>query len=229
MRIDVRPDPDGVAEAAAALLREELAVPGPATLGLAGGSTPEATYDLLAASHVDWSRVTLWLGDERWVPPDDPESNIRMARERLGEEAADRLIMPNYGLGDPRRAAAEYEAELLTRLAGADGRPDTVLLGMGPDGHTASLFPGTEALDIEDRLYVANYVPKLDTWRLTATIPLLASARHLVYLVTGAAKAGVLAEVLDEAVPYPARLVAARAQEVTWIIDEAAASSLRGR
>lgn len=227
MRIDVRSDPAAVAETAAELIREELAVPGPATLGLAGGSTPEATYDLLARRDVDWEQTTLWLGDERWVPPDDPESNTRMAREHLGEEAADRLLAPDYARGDPQRAAAEYEAELLTLFANAGGRPDTVLLGMGPDGHTASLFPDTEALEVEDRLYVAHYVPKLDSWRLSATISLLASARHLVYLVTGEAKADVVAEILDDAAPYPARLVAERAPEVTWILDEAAASSLR--
>jgi len=226
MRVLIRDDPDEVAAAAADMIRDELAVPGPVTLGLAGGSTPAAMYGLLSEAAVDWSRVTLWLGDERWVPADHPDSNAGMARERLGEEATSGLLAPEFDRGNPEAAAAAYELDLAAAFAPTGGVPGTVLLGIGPDGHTASLFPGSDALSVEDRWYVANRVESLDTWRLTATVPLLASARHLIFLVTGAAKAAVVAEILDGAVGHPARIVAERAAAVTWILDPAAASAL---
>ncbi len=226
MKIVVRPDPGAVAAAAAEMIGEELAVPGPATLGLAGGSTPAALYTLLAAADIDWDGVTLWLGDERWIPEDHPDSNASMARSRLGADAGGRLVAPVYG-DDPAAAAAGYDSALRDLLAPTGGVPGTVLLGMGADGHTASLFPGTAALAVSDRWYVANRVH--DTWRLTATVPLLASARHLVFLVTGAGKAGMIAEILDGAARYPARIVAEQATKVTWLLAAAAAAQLGER
>ncbi len=228
VRVLIQNDPDDVAAAAADMIRDELAVPGPVTLGLAGGSTPAVMYGHLSDAAVDWSRVTLWLGDERWVPADHPDSNERMARQRLGEEATSGLIAPDFGRGQPHAAAAAYERDLAEAFAPTGGVPGTVLLGIGTDGHTASLFPGSNALSIEDRWYVANRVESLDAWRLTATVPLLASARHVIFLVTGAAKAAVVAEILDGAVGHPARVVAERAAAVTWILDPAAASGLDG-
>ena len=228
MRLIVRNTPDEVAATAAEKIRDELAVPGPATLGLAGGSTPAATYGLLSKAAIEWDRVTLWLGDERWVPAEHRDSNARMVREQLGAEAGSRLLVPDFDSGDPEAAATAYERDLIEAFAPTGGVPGTVLLGIGADGHTASLFPGTEALGIEDRLYVADYVESLDVWRLSATVSLLASAHHLVFLVTGNTKASVVAEILDGAVAHPARIVAERAAAVTWILDSAAASALGG-
>ena len=226
MRIVIRDDPAAVAETAAAIVRDELAVPGPASLGLAGGSTPAATYRALARADIDWKRVTLWLGDERWVPSDHVESNERMVREQLGAEAAERLVTPDFRLNDPATAAASYEKTLESVFGPTDGAPGSVLLGMGPDGHTASLFPGNQALEIQDRRYVATFVEAHSVWRLTATLPLLAAARHLIFLVTGSEKAEKVAEILAGGASYPAGMVTQRASNVTWILDSSAASAL---
>ena len=227
VQLIVEEDPAAVAATAARILTEELAVPGPATLGLAGGSTPAATYDVMARSPVEWERVTLWLGDERWVPPGDDRSNAVMAASHLGSEAAERLLAPDYSLGDPAAAAAAYASELREAFDRTGGRPGTILLGIGDDGHTASLFPEGEAQHRDGEIYTAEFVAKHDMWRLTATVPLLTSANHLVFLVTGAPKASILAEILDGGRPYPARVVAERAGDVTWIVDGDAASELR--
>ena len=229
MRVVVMETASSLAEEAARIVIDELSVPGPATVGLAGGSTPLATYRLLADAGIDWGRASLWLGDERWVPPDDPASNSRTAREALGPAAGRSLLAPEFGSAGPQAAARAYEESLIALFAGQGGVPDTVLLGLGADGHTASLFPGTAALETADRLFVANWVPALDAWRLTATIELLASARHLVFLVAGEPKASVVAGILDDGIAHPAREVAMRGRHVTWLLDAAAASRLRSR
>lgn len=197
----------------------------PMTLGLAGGSTPEATYERLAEASVDWSQVTLWLGDERWVPHDDPESNTRMARAALADRVVARLVAPDTAFGEPAEAAALY-SDTLSRVFYQD-RPDLVLLGMGDDGHTASLFPGSSALVDDSGIYLATWVEDKETWRLTASMDLLWSARELVFLVQGEGKAEVLSQIIDEGVPFPAQRVASGADAVRWMIDEAAASKLR--
>ena len=156
---------------------------GPKTFGLAGGSTPRATYRELRTRNVAWDQVTCWLPDERWVPPEDPDANALMARRELLDHVPARLLAPDTTLEDPNIAAEAHDLLLAAEL---DPVPDVVLLGMGDDGHTASLFPGTEALTIERSAYVANWVPALSTWRLTATASLLTSARHVVFLVAGA-------------------------------------------
>lgn len=195
------------------------------SLGLAGGGTPIATYSALASLDIDWSKVVAWLGDERWVPHDHAESNTRMARESLVDKVLCRFIAPDTAFGDPVVAAAAYSAALDEVFC--EGRPDLVLLGIGDDGHTASLFPGTAALDIENGSYLANWIPQKDTWRLTASLPLLWSAREIVFLVQGADKAGVLAQIIDDQLPYPAQRVAAGSDNVLWMVDAAAASRLR--
>jgi 6-phosphogluconolactonase len=229
MRVVVYPSPDDVAVAAAQIIEAELAVPGPATLGLAGGTTPLATYRNLSAAAVEWSRVTLWLGDERWVPTTDPASNSGMAMRELGGAAGVSLLAPAFRPGDPDGAARAYEGRLNQAFAEHGGAPDTVLLGIGSDGHTASLFPGTTALNAEDPGYVANWVPALQGWRLTATVGLLAASRHVVFIVTGGEKAAVVAEIVDDAIAHPARLVAEKARNVTWVLDAAAAAGLRSQ
>jgi 6-phosphogluconolactonase len=232
MIIDISPTADDLAAALAGLVADRVAAAaGAFTLGLAGGSTPQPGYELLAARPVPWERVVLWLGDERWVPETHPDSNAAMVRRTLADKAGARFLAPDYNLGDPDRAAAAYQDLLLSTFPTRNGAPapDLVLLGLGDDGHTASLFPGTAALEERSRSYVANWVEAKDMWRLTATMPLLWAAAELVFVVAGEGKAAKVAAVIDEEAPFPARQVAAGARAVTWLLDEAAASRLRTR
>ncbi len=223
MDVTVYPTPDDVATAVADVIAAEVAA-GAATIGLAGGSTPTAAYRLLPERDLDWSGVTLWLGDERWAPVDHPDSNTGMAKAIFADDVGASIILPRTDLDHPAGAAAAYEAELFAALDGDP--PGLVLLGMGDDGHTASLFPQTDALELTRTGYVANWVPEQETWRLTATMPLLWSAQRLVFVVTGASKAVMLAKILDRNREYPAQRVAAGAAQVTWLLDEAAATEL---
>ena len=222
MRIEIADSVEELAVLAADILAEMLNG-GLRTFGLAGGSTPRATYRELRTRNVTWDQVTCWLPDERWVPPEDPDANTLMARRELLDHVPARLLAPDTTREDPNIAADAYDLLLASEL---DPVPDVVLLGMGDDGHTASLFPGTEALGTERTAYVANWVPALDTWRLTATASLLSSARHLLFLVAGASKADVLRRILAEGEPFPAGLVAEEASDVTWLLDRAAAERL---
>lgn len=194
------------------------------SIGLAGGSTPEETYRLLAHERPTWSGVDLWLSDERWVAPDSPESNGRMAIDALGGSIP--LHRPRWSefLTAPD-SAVHYEA--LLRQLHRERHPDLVLLGMGPDGHTASLFPDTLALDIEHRLYVANWIDKLDTWRLTATFDLILLAKKVLILAAGESKAAIVKQVV-EGPPgvYPVQRVLEGASDVQLFVDRAAASQL---
>jgi len=229
MVLQIAPDPTALAVATADHIEAALAqLAGPATLGLAGGGTPRPTYRELAKRRIAWEDVTMWLSDERWVAHHHPESNVGMVRGALTDKVHGQLLVPNHGIGDPKAAAHDYERAIRGAFIdrGRGAAPDLVLLGIGDDGHTASLFPGTEALDELDNGYVANWVEAKDSWRLTATLPLLWSATELVFIVTGAAKAGVLGEILVEGRPYPAQVAAASAHKATWMLDEAAAGSL---
>ena len=226
MDILIHDDRHALARATAEIIAARAAE-GPMTLGLAGGSTPADAYRALADHDIDWNDVWLWLSDERWVPHGDEDSNGRMALENLPEAAGPRLVRPRYSAYlDPADAAAHYEAEL--RSHHENGTPDIVLLGMGTDGHTASLFPGTAALDADPhRWFVANHVPALDTWRLTATPSLLKASRHTLLLVAGLEKAAVLAEVVSgEDGRYPSQLLRSADGEVTVLCDAEAASRL---
>ncbi len=227
MNIEVFADPKALAQGAAqkisALLRE---APGPrVSLGLAGGSTPAATYKLLRGLAAGWDRVDAWLADERWVPHDHQDSNGRMAAEALLDHVPATFHRPKWAPWlEPEESAAHYEAELRS-LHPNDHPPDVVLLGIGPDGHTASLFPGTAALLAEKRWYVANHVPHLDAWRLSATMSLLHLATRILFLVAGPDKADMLAKIAAGE-DYPATLVADGAKDVTWLVDQAAAIHL---
>ena len=226
MQITVLADQTAIDDHVADLIAARTAA-GPMTLGLAGGSTPSGTYRACEDRPIEWSNVRLWLSDERWVPHDHPDSNGRMALEVLPAEAARRLVRPRHSAYlQPEDSAAHYEAEL--RLMHDGHNPDMVLLGMGTDGHTASLFPGTAALDAPaDRWFVANRVPQLDTWRLTATPTLLKQATAVVVLVAGGDKAEVLAEVVEGPDGrYPVQLLRAASGSVTFVCDRAAASRL---
>ena len=224
--VHVLPDPEALAEHAADVLANELATA--TDLALAGGSTPAATYRELATRPIDWSRVDLWVGDERWVPPGDAASNVAMARTALGVVPGRRVLAPPWAEGlTPGQSAEAYERLLRARFGGAPLSPGVVLLGIGDDAHTASLFPGTAALDVTDRDYVANFVPQHGTWRLTLSLPAIHRADLVVFLVAGAGKAAALARILEgEDADLPARRVATGPQRTLWLVDEAAAAHL---
>ena len=169
-------------------------------IALSGGNTPAPVYARLAAETHDfpWEKVRFTFGDERCVPPDDPQSNFRMARENLFVPAGvpEKSIMRMRGEIEPQIAARQYAQELQSIASQSDEpiyQHDLILLGLGPDGHTASLFPGTAALEDMTRTVVANFVPKFNAWRLTFTFPLINHARNILFLV-GAAKSPELIE-----------------------------------
>jgi 6-phosphogluconolactonase len=195
-------------------------------LGLAGGTTPRRAYELLAERDLPWQEVTAWMTDERHVPTDHPDSNAGMARRALFDRIPARLLEVPWR-EDASKAADEYETMLGSVLRSDDGRlePGMVILGMGADGHTASLFPGSAALDVIDRDFVATLVPDKG-WRLTATLGLLARARRILFLAAGEEKAPAVADILGGESDLPAALVAARARDVVWLIDTEAASLL---
>ncbi|HEX8679048.1 MAG TPA: 6-phosphogluconolactonase [Chthoniobacterales bacterium] len=196
-------------------------------LALAGGNTPRPVYHELARRSPDlpWERIFVTFGDERCVPPEDEKSNYRMARESLFMPAAvpDLSVARMRGEIDPQVAADEYQDQLDV-LAAQKGeaiyRHDLILLGLGPDGHTASLFPGTAAVDEQRRGVVANFVEKLGDWRLTFTYPLIAQARHVCFLVDGSKQPELIEQVLAGDRRYPAARVTA--DEITWLIAERA-------
>ena len=226
MDVRIFPDAAALADDAAAFIADRISAAAPrATVGLAGGSTPRATYERLAGHDLDWEHVEFWLSDERWVPPDHADSNGRMASEALGGAA--RIHRPQWDLGEPETAAAAYEITLDRLFAGR--RPDLILLGLGTDGHTASLFPGTRALHEPHRSFVANWVDGQDAWRLTATLPLLHRASALAFLVSGESKSEIVAQIVGRHEPFPAYLAAIGAAETTWFLDADAATGLSGR
>ncbi|MEX1004917.1 MAG: 6-phosphogluconolactonase [Acidimicrobiia bacterium] len=226
MHAVVHRDRPALARAAAELIAAR-ASQGPITLGLAGGSTPADTYDALGDVSIDWENVSLWLSDERWVPHDHADSNGRMALEHLPSAASSRLVRPRYSpYLTPADSAVHYDAEL--RSLHGDKFPEIVLLGMGTDGHTASLFPDTDALAADPRRwFVENHVPQIDAWRLTVTPSLLHHAETVLVLVAGADKAALLADVLEgPAGRYPIQLLHEAQGEVTVLCDADAASAL---
>lgn len=208
-------------------------------VALAGGSTPKALYALLAADpfrlQISWSAVHLFWGDERCVSPDHPDSNYRMAREALLEKVpipAQNIHRMPAEVEDHARAAADYERALRTFFGVPDGEQpcfDLILLGMGEDGHTASLFPGTDALRETEHLVAANYVEKVGMYRLTLTAPVINQAANVVFLVSGESKASVLREVLegaDRPQHLPSQLIRPEKGHLLFIIDRAAAKKL---
>jgi 6-phosphogluconolactonase len=208
------------------------------TICLAGGSTPKSLYNLLASNArtaLPWDRTFFFWGDERHVPPNSPDSNYRMAEEamlsKIPVTAGNVFRIPTEN-PDAAAAADTYEKMLQKFFqTSAGGLPsfDLILLGMGPDGHTASLFPGTSALHEGSRLVVANWVEKLKTHRITLTLPVLNAGRCVAFLVSGTDKAVVLKTVLEGDAPgeqYPAKLVRPEDGELIWFLDRAAASGL---
>jgi len=212
-------------------------------VALSGGSTPKALYGLLISNPVlqamvPWDKTQFFFGDERHVPPDDAESNFRMATEAMLARAPVDAMQVHRIKGEKRnaaQAAEEYEGDLRASFRLAEGqlpRFDLVLLGMGPEGHTASLFPGTKALKEERRLAVSNWVGKLYTDRITLTPPVLNNAARVLFMVHGAEKAPALKAVLEG--PYepdqlPAQIIKPKEGKVLWLVDPSAAAMLAPR
>ncbi len=210
------------------------------TVVLSGGSTPKSLYTLLAddvtlRAAVPWDKVHFFWGDERHVPPDHPDSNYRMAHEAL----LSKVLVPAANVQrikseypEAHRAADEYDQRLREFFAVAVGhfpQFDLLLLGMGPDGHTASLFPGTAALHERTRLVVANCVEKFSTDRITLTPPVLNNAARIIFLVGGEEKAETLRAVLQgEQQPerFPAQLISPTQGTLLWLVDRSAARLL---
>jgi 6-phosphogluconolactonase len=196
-------------------------------IALSGGNTPRPVYARLATSARDlpWTLTRITFGDERCVPPDDVQSNFRMARETLFVPAGvpEESIMRMRGEIDPQVAAREYEDDL-DAIAAQRGdtvyRHDLILLGLGEDGHTASLFPGTAGLEEKKRRVIANFVPKLNSWRLTFTLPLINQARHVCFLVTASKSPDLIERVIRGDPQFPASRVNPTAGKVTWIIGQ---------
>jgi 6-phosphogluconolactonase len=205
------------------------------TVALSGGSTPKSLYALLAGGsipNIPWERIFFFFGDERFVPPEHPDSNYRMAREaglfsKVPESNVFRV--PTEGK-DADTAARAYEQTLgkfFCLPGGEFPRFDLVLLGLGPDGHTASLFPGTAALNETRSLVVANWVDKFQTYRLTFTLPVINRAACVMFLVSGADKANIVREVLEnENANLPSQKVRLADGRLLWLLDRAAGSDL---
>ncbi len=228
-------DPGAAAEACArrlmGLLEAVLAGGGEASLAVSGGSTPRLLFEKLAALRFDWSRVHLFWVDERCVPPGDPASNYKLAKDWLlpGAHIPERNIHRIAGEIAPKEAAHRYADEIRRFFkvdAGEMPRFDIVQCGMGPDAHTASLFPGEPLIDNRDEIAAAVFAPQFKQWRVTLLPGPLLAARYVVYLVAGADKAEALRAVFEgpfEPSKYPAQLIGRRAE---WFVDDAAAALL---
>jgi 6-phosphogluconolactonase len=242
--IVVLADPSAVAHEAAdrivGLAHESISTEGRFTIALSGGSTPRALYTLLASEEyrdwIEWDRTLIFWSDERCVPPDDADSNYRLAHETLLSEVPipSGRVHRVMGEADPEHAAMLYEQIIRREVPVRDSGPafDLILLGMGPDGHTASLFPGTASLHEKHRLVVANFVPKLNAHRITFTAPLVNAAANVMFLVADGDKADALRAVLEgEFKPevFPAQIVKPERGRLTWLVDRAAAMHLRNK
>ena len=241
--IHVYPTAQALLEAAARHVlehaRQAIAARDSFTIALAGGSTPKGLYAMLAVppfrNQLDWTRIRFFWGDERHVPPDHADSNYRMAHEallgHLPASAAQVHRVPSE-LPDAQSAADQYEAALREQFGVCQPdvpRFDLILLGMGPDGHTASLFPGTRVVHATSRLVAAPWVEKLQASRITFTPVLLNHARQVTFLISGRAKAATLHAVLEgpsQPDALPAQVIGPRDGTLTWFVDQEAASAL---
>jgi len=222
MNVQTFPDAQSLAAHAAQWLSAlARAKQGPFTVALSGGSTPRATYELLAKEDFPWERTRWFFGDERFVPPDDAESNYRMAQEAMLYRAPEKNVYRVQTLGvTAQTAALAYETELKA-LRGDGPMFDVTLLGLGPDGHTASLFPGSPMLDERERW--TGVVEALGRTRVTLTYPVLDDSAHVAFLVAGAEKRDVLRRVLAGDMSLPAARVRPSG-ELRFLVDSAAAA-----
>jgi len=242
-RISISPDKAALNHQAAALVADTVnaavAARGWATLSLSGGSTPKALYELLATpewkGRIPWKSVQIFWGDERFVPPDDKESNYRMVKEALlskVEIPAGNVHRVMTETGPPEQVAEAYERtirEVFRTPRGGVPVFDLVLLGLGENGHTASLFPHTALLHENQRLFAAEFIAEVNMYRLSMTVPLLNAGRSKVFLVAGEGKAAVVHDVVEG--PYrpeelPSQLIKPEPGELLWLLDRAAASKL---
>ena len=238
MNIEILKSGDDLARTAAGLFvaksREAILKKGRFTVALSGGSTPKRLYELLAdptepfREQIAWEKIHFFWSDERHVPPDHPESNFRMTNEALlsrvpvAEDNVHRVAGENPSASD---AAAQYEETLKAVTSEALPQLDLILLGLGTDGHTASIFPGSEVLQETKRLVAAPWVEKFGSYRITMTLPLLNNGGSVVFLVSGDEKAEIVKEVLEGPERYPAQAVKPKG-ELLWLLDEAAAQKL---
>ena len=247
LELEVLPDAQLLADAAAhrfvVAANAAIQTRGEFTVALSGGSTPRRVYARLATeplvSNVDWSRVHILWGDERCVPPDHEASNFRMARETL----LDHVPVPEAnihrirGEDDPAEAAVTYERVLRTVLRTPSGPPrtapmsrfDLVLLGLGSDGHTASLFPGAASLRATEEWVAAEYIHGVSMWRVTLTATVINAAAEIAFVVSGHAKATIVRKVLEgpsRPHEFPAQLIAPTAGRQVWLLDAPAAADL---
>ena len=239
--IVVVPDAATLAQTAADYFVEaaarNIAQTGRCTVALSGGSTPKAMFALLASSpyreKIDWKNIYFFWGDERCVPPDHADSNYRMTHEMLLSKVS---VLPEnifrvLGEKEPAVAASDYAAKIRAFFPDENlPKFDLVFLGMGADGHTASLFPFTAALHAEaNKIAVENYVEKLNAHRVTLTAGIINNAKEIVFLIGGADKAAALKEVLQgdfQPELYPSQLIQPEAGKIVWLLDEAANAQL---
>jgi 6-phosphogluconolactonase len=237
--IKVYPNLEGLSQAAASLVVEQanlaVAVRGRFCVALSGGSTPRRTYELLAGppfrDQAPWHRMHIFWGDERCVPLDDPRSNARMAKDAWLDHVPlpESQIHPMYCAQAPAEAARQYEAHLRQFFTGHPHSLDLVLLGLGDNGHTASLFPGTPVLKETERWVAEVYVAEQDLYRVTLTAPFINQASLVTFLVAGEGKAGVLKEILHgprDPERLPAQLIQPQTGEILWLTDLKAAAQL---
>lgn len=225
-----------IIESAAAAVKER----GVFTISLAGGSTPKTLYTLLATdpafkSKMPWDKTQFFFGDERHVPPDDSESNFRMANESMLSKLSlkpEQVLRIKAEYEDAEKAAKEYEQTLRSSFKLSDGqlpRFDVLLLGMGDEGHTLSLFPGTKALHDNGRLVMSNWVGKFFTTRITTTAPVASNSALVIFMITKADKALALKAVLEgpyEPEQLPSQLIQPKKGKLLWLLDPTAASKL---
>ena len=216
--------------------RTAIGAQGRFVVALSGGSTPRGLHTQLARDYAgfSWNRTFVFIGDERYVPPDHSDSNYRMANESLLTQVAippENVHRVHTELPDAQQAAAEYEADVrkfFQLRAGEFPRFDLILLGLGPDGHTASLFPGTDGLKQQTKIVIANWVEKLNTFRISFTYPVLNNAAEVMFMVSGSDKADAARGVLKGTMPpLPAQGVQPANGKLIWMLDEAAASKLK--
>jgi 6-phosphogluconolactonase len=243
-QVEVVADASALTRAAAGVFidaaKRAVASSGRFTVALSGGNTPKTLYSLLVTdpelrSQVPWQQIYFFFSDERHVPPDHADSNYRSAYDAMFSKAG---LEPGHVFrikgesSDADQVAAQYEEDLRSffALSGSQiPRFDLIMLGMGPDGHTASLFPGTKALDEEKRLVAANWIEKFNSYRITMTAPILNNAASVLFLAHGADKAAALKAVLEG--PYdpklfPSQLVQPSDGTVLWLVDGSAAALL---
>ena len=226
----------GAAEKIVTSLREEILSHGTASFALSGGTTPRGVYKLLGSEQyrdrIEWKKVHLFWGDERCVGPAMPESNFRMAKESLIRSISipPQNVHRMHGEAKPGDAACEYEMEVRRFFGLKEGefpRFSLVLLGLGEDGHTASLFPDTAVLNEKHRIVSDVHVEALAAFRLTLTIPAINNAATVIFLVSGRTKAAILTQVLEGTeARYPAQWIDPTAGRLFWLVDSEAASHL---